>query len=93
MLTVEETGTLDDSITELGLRVTCGPGDESVEVKDTVPENSLRLVKVTMTLPDEPGAMNKAEELRAILKSGTTTITATVAECVPGEPVPVTVTE
>jgi hypothetical protein len=80
-------------MTEVGLKVTCGPGEESVEVKDTVPENPLRLVKVTMTVPDDPGATVSEEELRVILKSGRTTVTETTAECVPGEPVPVTVTE
>ena len=84
---------LEGSETEVGLKVTCGPGEESVEVKDTVPENTLRLVKVTMILPDDPGAIVSEEEFRVILKSGTTTVTATTAECVPGEPVPVTVTE
>jgi hypothetical protein len=67
--------------------------DESTEVKDTVPENPLRLVNVTMTEPDEPGTTVSEEELRAILKSGMTTVTVTVIECEPGEPVPVTVTE
>jgi hypothetical protein len=67
--------------------------DESIEAKDTVPENPLRLVNVTMTEPDDPGATVSEEELRAILKSGMTTVTATVIECEPGEPVPVTVTE
>jgi hypothetical protein len=80
-------------MTEVELKVTCGPTEESVEVKDTLPENPLRLVRVTITLPEEPGATVRAEELRTILKSGTTTVMATVAECVPGEPVPVTVTE
>jgi len=53
----------------------------------------LRLVRMTMTFPDDPGATVSVEGLRAILKSGITTVTATVTECVPGEPVPVTVTE
>jgi hypothetical protein len=39
---------------EAGLKVACGPRDERVEVRDTVPENPFRLVKVTITLPDEP---------------------------------------
>ncbi len=52
----------------------------SVEVKDTVPENPLRLVNVTFTLSEEPGATVNEEELRAILKSGMTTVTETVAE-------------
>ena len=64
-----------------------------MEVKNTVPENPLRLVKVTMTLPDDPGATVRVEELRAILKSGLATVTVTMTECVPDEPVPVTVTE
>ena len=64
-----------------------------MEVKNTVPENPFRLVKVTMILPDDPGATVRVEELRAILKSGITTVTVTVAEWMPGEPVPVTVTE
>jgi hypothetical protein len=64
-----------------------------VEVKDTVPENPFRLVKVTMILPDDPGATVKVEKLKAILKSGITTMTVTVAEWVPGEPDPVTATE
>ncbi len=64
-----------------------------MEVKDTVPENPFRLVKVTMILPDDPGATVKVEELRAILKSGITTVTVTVAEWVPGKPDPVTATE
>jgi hypothetical protein len=80
-------------MTEVGLNVTWGPGDESVEVMDTVPENPLRLVNVTMTDPDEPGATVSEEELRVILKSGKTTVTVTVVECDPDEPVPVTVTE
>ena len=66
---------------------------ERVEVKDTVPENPFRLVKVTMILPDDPGATVRVEELRAILKSGVATVTVTMTECVPDEPVPVTVTE
>ncbi len=78
---------------EVGLKVTCGPEEERVEAKDTVPENPLRLVKLTMTVPEEPGATVNEEELRAILKSGMTTETVTVVECGPGEPVPVTVTE
>ena len=64
-----------------------------MEVKDTVPENPLRLVTVTMTLPDDPGATVRVEELRAILKSGVATATVTMTGCVPDEPVPVTVTE
>ena len=58
-----------------------------------MPENPLRLVNVTMTVPDDPGATVSEEELSAILKSGMTTVTVTVVECEPGEPVPVTVTE
>jgi hypothetical protein len=64
-----------------------------MEAKDTVPENPLRLVNVTMTDPDDPGTTVSEGELRAILKSGMTTMTVTVIECEPGEPVPVTVTE
>jgi len=41
-------------VTELGLKVTWGPWDESVEVKETVPENPLRLVNVTVTFSEEP---------------------------------------
>jgi hypothetical protein len=41
-----------------------------VEVKDTVPENPLRLVNVTATVPDDPWATVSEDELRAILKSG-----------------------
>jgi len=67
-------------VTELGLKVTWGPGDVSVEVKETVPENPLRLVNVTVTFSEEPGANVNKEELRAILKSGMTTVTETVAE-------------
>jgi len=67
-------------VTEGGLNVTCGPGDDSVEVKETVPENSLRLVNVTVTFSEEPGSTVNEEELRAILKSGMTTVTETVAE-------------
>jgi len=84
---------LEDSMTEVGLKVTCGSGEESVEVRDTVPENPSRLVKVTMTVPDDPGGTVSEEELRAILKSGTTTVAVIVVKCEPGEPVPVTVTE
>lgn len=84
---------LEDNDREVGLRATCGPGDEMVEVKDTTPENPIRLVNVTVTDPDEPGATVSEEELRAILKSGMTIVTVTVVECGPGEPVPVTVTE
>jgi len=84
---------LEDSRTEVGLKVTCGPGEESVEVKDTVPENPLRLVKVTVRVSDDPGATVSEEELKVILKSGTTTVAVTVVKCEPGEPVPVTVTE
>ena len=51
-----------------------------MEVKDTVPENPLRLVNVTVTFSEEPGATVNEEELRAILKSGMTTVTETVAE-------------
>ncbi len=80
-------------MTDGGLNVICGPGDESVEVRDTVPENPLRLVKFTITVPDDPGATVSEEGLRVILKSGMTTVTVTVVECEPGEPVPVTVTE
>jgi hypothetical protein len=64
-----------------------------VEAKDTVPENPLRLVKVTKIVPDDPGPTVSDEELKAILKSGMITVTVTVMECEPGEPVPVTVTE
>jgi hypothetical protein len=64
-----------------------------VEVNDTVPENPLKLVSVTMTLPDDPRATARVEELRAILKSGVATVTVTTTECVPDDPVPVTVTE
>ena len=67
-------------MTEGGLNVTCGPWDESVEVKETVPENPLRLVNVTVTFSEEPRATVNEEELRAILKSGMTTVTVTVAE-------------
>jgi hypothetical protein len=75
------------------LNVTCGPGDESVELKDTVPENPTILVSVTVTMLDDPGATVSEGGLRAILKSGMTTVTVTVVECEPGEPDPVTVTE
>jgi hypothetical protein len=51
-----------------------------VEVKDTVPENPLRLVNVTMTDPDDPGGIASEGELRVILKSGMTTVTETVVE-------------
>ena len=51
-----------------------------MEVKETVPENSLRLVNVTVTFSEEPGSTVNEEELRAILKSGMTTVTETVAE-------------
>ena len=84
---------LEDSTTEVGLKVTCGPGEESMEVTDTVPENPSRLVKVTVTVPDDPRATVSEEELKVILKSGTTTVAVTVVKCEPGEPVPVTVTE
>ena len=80
-------------MTEAGLNVTCGPWDESVDAKDTVPENPSRLVKVTITVPDDPGATVREEGLRTILKSGMTTVTVTVAECEPEELAPVTVTE
>jgi hypothetical protein len=80
-------------MTEMGLKVTVGPGEERVEVRDTVPENMSRLVKVTMILPEDPGATVSVVELSVILKSGTTTVTVTVTKCVPGDPVPVTVTE
>ena len=42
-----------------------------MEVRATVPENPFRLVKVTITLPDDPWATVSVELLRAILKSGT----------------------
>jgi len=90
---VDETDPLEDNETDVGLNVNCGPGEESVEVKDKVPEKPVTLVNVTMTVPDDPGATVSEEELRAILKSGTTTVTVTVVEREPGEPVPVTVTE
>ena len=64
-----------------------------MEVKDTVPENPLRLVNVTMTVPDDPGETVSEEGLRESLKSGITIVTVTVVECDPGKPVPVTVTE
>jgi hypothetical protein len=51
-----------------------------VVVKVTVPENPLRLVNVTMTDPDDPGATASEGELKAILKSGITTVTETVVE-------------
>jgi hypothetical protein len=51
-----------------------------VEVKDTVPENPLRLVNVTMTEPEDPGATASEGELRAILKSRMTTVIETVVE-------------
>jgi len=38
-------------------------------------ENPLRLVNVTMTDPDDPGATASEDELKAILKSGITTVT------------------
>lgn len=71
---------LEDNTTEVGLNVNCGPGDDSVVVKDTVPENPLRLVNVTMTDPDDPGGIASEGELRVILKSGMTTVTETVVE-------------
>jgi hypothetical protein len=92
-LRVEAMGPLEDTATEAGLNAICGPVCERVKVKDTVPENPLRLVNVTMTVPDDPGATVSEEELRAILKSGSTTVTVTVAGCDPEEPVPVTITE
>lgn len=78
---VEDADPLEDNTTEVGLNVICGPGDDSVEVNDTVPENPLRLVNVTMTDPDDPGATASEDELKAILKSGITTVTETVVEC------------
>ncbi len=78
---------------EAGLKVTCGPPEESVEVRDTMPENPLRLVNVTITLPDDPRGTVSEDGLKAIAKSGIATVTVIIAECVPGEPVPVTVTE
>ena len=82
-----------DTVTEAGVKVIWGPGDDNVEDKETVPENPLRLVKVTVTVPVEPRATVDAEGFRAILKSGFSTVTETVIGCVPEEPVPVTVTE
>ena len=41
-------------MTEIGLKVIWGPGEVSVKVKDTVPENPLRLVNVTVTFSEEP---------------------------------------
>lgn len=64
-----------------------------MEDRETVPANPLRLVKVTVTVPVEPGAAVNAEGFRVILKSGFATVTETVIGCVPEEPVPVTVTE
>lgn len=64
-----------------------------IAVRDTVPENPFRLVNVTTTFPDDPGATVRVEALRVILKSGATTVTVTVTEWVPDEAVPVTVTE
>ena len=51
-----------------------------MEDKNTVPENPPRLVNVTMTNPDDPGTIASEGELRAILKSGMTTVTETVVE-------------
>lgn len=51
-----------------------------MEIRDTVPENPFRLVKVTMTFPDNARATVRVGELRVILKSGITTVTVTVAE-------------
>lgn len=92
-LRVEVADPAEDRVTETGLKVTWGPDDDTVEARSIAPENPLRLVKVTVRLPEEPGATVSEGELMAILKSGMTTVTVTVAEWVPDEPVPVTITE
>ena len=60
----------DGTRREGGLKVTCGPVGEIEEVKATVLENPPRLVKVTTTFRDAPGATDNVGELRPILKSG-----------------------
>lgn len=86
-------GPLEDTAIEVGLRVICGPRGERVAVRETVPENPFKLVKLIVTFPDDPRAMDREEGLSVIVKSGITTVTVTVTECVPDDAVPVTVTE
>jgi hypothetical protein len=72
-------GPLDDTATELGLNVTCGPAEESLEVKDTVPEKPLRLERVIVEVPDDPWTILRAAGLADMLKSGPRTITVSEA--------------
>lgn len=64
----------EDRETEVELKVICGPEEDRVEVRDMAPENPLRLVNVTVMVSDEPEATVSAEDVRAILKSGITTV-------------------
>jgi hypothetical protein len=53
-LRVDDIEPPEGTATDAGLKVTCGPLEERVEVKDTVPENPFRLVKVMVVVPDDP---------------------------------------
>jgi hypothetical protein len=92
-LSVEVADPPEDTVTEFGLTVSCGPRGEGEAVRETVPENPSILVKLIMTLPDDPGATVSEEGLKVILKSGITTETVTVAVWVPDDAVPIIVTE
>ncbi len=74
------------------LSVAEGPLGETVAVRLTLPEKPLRLVRVIVEFPDDPCTMLKVVGLEAMLKSGPTTVAATVAEWDGDPPIAVPVT-
>ncbi len=75
-----------------GFSVAEGPLGVMVAARLTLPEKPLRLVRVIVEFPANPCTMLKVVGLEDMLKSGPTTVTATVAEWESDPLVPVTVT-
>ncbi len=82
----------EDNATETGLTEAVGPVGYTATPRVTLPAKPLRLVRVIVEFPDDPCTMLKVVGLEDMLKSGTTIVTAVVAEWDGDPPVPVPVT-
>ena len=95
MLRVEVPLPLADMFRKVGLRPAEGPEGATVSDKLTVPEKLLRLVRLTVDVPDEPWTRLMEEGFADMAKSGVggcVTLTDTLVECDREPLVPVKVT-
>ncbi len=75
-----------ERLTEVGLNVVVGPGEEEVAVSMILPWNPLMLVKLSVAVPEDVTIMGKTNWSALTPKSGIGTLTVTVAERVQHEP-------